>query len=48
MKVVFFSESQIEGKVDRYHPNCRNDLAWSIMMDADWCHTENNQQENMI
>ena len=37
MKVVFFSESGIVGKVDRKHPNARNDIAWSIMMDADWC-----------
>ena len=37
-KVVFFSESQIQGKVDRNFPNARNDIAWSIMMDADWCH----------
>ena len=37
MKVVFFSESQIVGKVDRYFDNARNDIAWSIMMDADWC-----------
>ena len=37
MKVVFFSESSIIGKVDRTFPNARNDIAWSIMMDADWC-----------
>ena len=37
MKVVFFSESGIVGKVDRTFPNARNDIAWSIMMDADWC-----------
>ena len=37
MKVVFFSESGIVGKVDRYFDNARNDIAWSIMMDADWC-----------
>ena len=35
--VVFFSESQIRGKVDRTFPNARNDIAWSIMMDADLC-----------
>ena len=34
MKVVFFSESGIVGKVDRKHPNARNDIAWSILMDA--------------
>ena len=37
MKVVFFSESGIIGKVDRTFPNARNDIAWSIMMNADWC-----------
>ena len=37
MKVVFFSESGIVGKVDRTFPNARNDILWSIMMDADWC-----------
>ena len=37
MKVVFFSESGIVGKVDRKFPNARNDIAWSIMMNADWC-----------
>ena len=37
MKVVFFSESGIVGKVDRTFPNARNDIAWSIMMNADWC-----------
>ena len=37
MKVVFFSESGIVGKTPRNHPNARNDIAWSIMMDADWC-----------
>ena len=37
MKVVFFSESGIVGKVDRKHPNASNEIAWSIMMDADWC-----------
>ena len=36
MKVVFFSESGIVGKVDRKFPNARNDIAWSIMMNADW------------
>ncbi len=41
MKVVFFSESPITGKVDRRHPNCRNDLAWSILMNADWCPYDN-------
>ena len=35
--VVFFSESGIVGKVPRDFPNARNDIAWSIMMNADWC-----------
>jgi len=37
MKVVFFSESQLVGKAPRNHPNARNDIAWSVMMNADWC-----------
>ena len=37
MKVVFFSESGIVGKVPRDFPNARNDIAWSVMMNADWC-----------
>jgi hypothetical protein len=41
MKVVFFSESGIVGKVQRDFPNARNDIAWSIMMDADWCPYDN-------
>ena len=39
--VVFFSESGIVGKVQRDFPNARNDIAWSIMMDADWCPYDN-------
>ena len=41
MKVVFFSESGIVGKVQRDFPNARNDIAWSIMMNADWCPYDN-------
>ena len=37
MKVVFFSESGLVGKAPRNHPNARNDIAWSVMMNADWC-----------
>ena len=37
MKVVFFSESQMVGKIPRTFDNARNDVAWSCMMDADWC-----------
>ena len=37
MKVVFFSESGLIGKAPRNHPNARNDIAWSVMMNADWC-----------
>ena len=40
-KVVFFSESQIVGKAPRNHPNARNDIAWSCMMNADWCPYDN-------
>ena len=41
MKVVFFSESGLVGKAPRNHPNARNDIAWSIMMNADWCPYDN-------
>ena len=41
MKVVFFSESQLVGKAPRNHPNARNDISWSIMMNADWCPYDN-------
>ena len=41
MKVVFFSESGLVGKAPRNHPNARNDISWSIMMNADWCPYDN-------
>jgi len=41
MKVVFFSESGLVGKAPRNHPNARNDIAWSIMMNADRCPYDN-------
>jgi len=41
MNVVFFSESGLVGKAPRNHPNARNDIAWSIMMNADWCPYDN-------
>jgi len=35
--VVFFSESNIRGKVPRDFENARTEFGWSIMLDADWC-----------
>ena len=37
MKVAFFSETGNNQKYPRDFPNARNDIAWSIMMNADWC-----------
>ena len=37
MKVIFFSESGIKGKVPRDFENARTEFGWSIMLDADWC-----------
>ena len=37
MKVVFFSESQVRGKVPRTFENARTEYAWSIALDAEWC-----------
>ena len=37
MKVVFFSESNIKGKVPRDFENARTEFGWSIMLDAEWC-----------
>jgi len=48
MKVVFFSESGIVCKVQRDFPNARNDIAWSIMMNADCVHMITHQQIIMI
>ena len=35
--VIFFSESNIKGKVSRDFENARTEFGWSIMLDADWC-----------
>ena len=37
MKIVFFSESQIRGKVPRNFENARTEFGWSIALDAEWC-----------
>ena len=37
MKVIFFSESNIKGKVPRDFENARTEFGWSIMLDAEWC-----------
>ena len=37
MKVVFFSESGLRGKVPRDFENARTEFGWSIMLDAEWC-----------
>ena len=34
MKVVFFSESQINGKIPREFPNARTEYAWMMALDA--------------
>ena len=34
MKVVFFSESQINGKIPREFPNTRTEYAWMMALDA--------------
>ena len=36
-KVIFFSESNIRGKVPRDFENARTEFGWSIMLDAEWC-----------
>ena len=36
-KVIFFSESNIKGKVPRDFENARTEFGWSIMLDAEWC-----------
>ena len=36
MKIVFFSESQIYGKVTRDFENARTEYAWSIALNAEW------------
>jgi len=35
--VVFFSESQIRGRVPRDFENARTEYSWSILLDAEWC-----------
>ena len=37
MKVIFFSESGVKGKVPRDFENARTEFGWSIMLDAEWC-----------
>jgi hypothetical protein len=37
MNIVFFSESQIRGKVPRDFINSRTEFGWSIALDAEWC-----------
>ena len=37
MKIVFFSESGLKGKVPRDFENARTEFGWSIMLDAEWC-----------
>jgi len=37
MNIVFFSESQIRGRVPRNFENARTEFSWSIMLDAEWC-----------
>ena len=37
MKVIFFPESNIKGKVPRDFENARTEFGWSIMLDAEWC-----------
>ncbi len=34
MKVVFFSESQVNGKIPRDFPNARTEYAWMMALDA--------------
>ena len=37
MNIVFFSESQVRGKVPRDFENARTEFGWSIALDAEWC-----------
>jgi hypothetical protein len=37
MNIVFFSESQIRGKVPRDFENARTEFGWSVALDAEWC-----------
>ena len=36
-KIIFFSESNIQGKVPRDFENARTEFGWSVMLDAEWC-----------
>jgi hypothetical protein len=36
-KIIFFSESNIRGRVPRDFENARTEFGWSIMLDAEWC-----------
>ena len=36
-RIVFFSESNIQGRVPRDFENARTEFGWSIMLDAEWC-----------
>ena len=36
-RIVFFSESQLQGRVPRDFENARTEFGWSIMLDAEWC-----------
>jgi hypothetical protein len=35
--IVFFSESNLRGRVPRDFENARTEFGWSIMLDAEWC-----------
>ena len=37
MKIVFFSESNMRGKVPRDFENARTEFGWSIALDSEWC-----------
>ena len=37
MNIVFFSESNIRGKLPRNFENARTEIAWAITLDAEWC-----------
>ena len=36
-RIVFFSESQLTGKVPRILKIFRTEFGWSIMLDIQWC-----------
>jgi len=36
-EIVFFSESNLRGRVPRDFENARTEFGWSIMLDAEWC-----------